>query len=185
MLEDIYITIAILITLMFLDYFLTLKGFKLYKKRYSKYVEVESYELNPKLKYYIKEGKYSFGHLMGVILVSAIVYGFHYIGRNNLLGLGMWVFFLIQGMLFSIFVYLNSIHIQNIIIFNAVNKNPSMLSGKLKRKYLFSLKAGSARALEVFLILLFVFIMVPNSFTLGFALGPLVMLLKLRCWVKK
>ena len=184
MLENIILTIGLIIILMLLDYFLTLKGLKAYKKSYSKFVEFESYELNPIVKESISKGVYNLKHLLSMVLVSLLVYVVHYLSFNNLFGFQIGTFFFTQGMIFSMGVYMNSRHIQNLIIFNWVDKDPSMLSGKIKQKNIFSLKALIAQSIGLFLILIFIFIFVQNMFTLGFSLGPLIVLLKTRSWIK-
>ena len=184
MLENIILTIGLIIILMLLDYFLTLKGLKAYKKSYSKFVEFESYELNPIVKESISKGVYNLKHLLSMVLVSLLVYVVHYLSFNNLFGFQIGTFFFTQVMIFSMGVYMNSRHIQNLIIFNWVDKDPSMLSGKIKQKNIFSLKALIAQSIGLFLILIFIFIFVQNMFTLGFSLGPLIVLLKTRSWIK-
>ena len=53
--------------LMFLDYYLTLKGYKLAKENYLKHFIIESYELNPRFKKSITENRYNFKHLVYLI----------------------------------------------------------------------------------------------------------------------
>jgi hypothetical protein len=160
-----------------------LQGFKFYEKAYSKKVKVESYELNPMFKKSVKKRRYSFRHLFSMIIVSVFLYLIHYFGTNDMLGFRMGTFFLIQGMLFSMLIYINSRHIQNIILFSYIEKNPSVLSGKVKYSYKFSLKASSAGLVGIFIVLFAVFLFVPSFFTFGFALGPLIMLIKQKFWL--
>src|SRR3989338_5605075 len=98
MLENIILTIGLIIILMLLDYFLTLKGLKAYKKSYSKFVEFESYELNPIVKESISKGVYNLKHLLSMVLVSLLVYVVHYLSFNNLFGFQIGTFFFTQGM---------------------------------------------------------------------------------------
>lgn len=184
MLTNVYMTMAILATLMFLDYFLSLKQIRLYEVKYHKYIEYQYLELNPFQRESVETGRYNFKHFLYVLFLLAIVYLVHFLGSNNIFKFTAKTFFIFQGILFSTFIYINSRHVQNIIIFNAVNQNPSMLSGKLKQKYIFSIKASSAHAVGTFLLLFTVFIFNPSYFTFGFALGPLLILYAHKKWVK-
>ena len=62
MLENIYATIFFIVVLMFLDYFLTIKSVNLTKQGFSKYIKVESYELNPLFKGSVSKMQYSLKH---------------------------------------------------------------------------------------------------------------------------
>lgn len=170
---------------MFLDYFLTIKGFRLYKQKYSKFIEAESYELNPNFKKSVNARKYNFLHLIGVIFVSAFIYAIYYLGTNNIFYFTKSSFFTCQGMLFSIFGFINMRHIQNIMIFKFVNKNPSMLSGKLKQKNSFTIYASRISTFTFSIFLFFVFLLVPTSFTFGLALGLFLFSFKQRRYDKK
>ena len=185
MLENIYVTIVIIAVLMILDYSLTLKGFKFYKKKYSKFIQAESYELNPLFKDSVNKNKYNIKHFFSIILVILLLYAFHYLSFHGIFMFTPSSFYFLQGMIFSMFICINSRHIQNLMIFNAINKNPSMLSGKLKQSILFSLKASQAQLFSLSLILIIVFLFSPNMFFLGFAVGPLIILYKSHTWIKK
>jgi len=184
MLNNIYLSLVILASLQFLDYYLTLVGFKLYKSGYNKHVEIESYELNPRFRKSISKGQYSWHHLFFVIVGLLVLWGSHYLGNLEVYGFSMSTFYMLQGMLFSAFVYINTKHIQNILLFRLVRDNPYLLSGKLKQKLLFSLKAGQYGAISTAMLLFFVFIFVPSYFTFGVFLGPLVILFGQWKWQK-
>ena len=184
MLENIYTTILLVVVLMFLDYFLTIKSVKLAKQGYSKYIKVESYELNPIFKENVDKMKYSSRHFLLVIFAAAMLYSFYYLGKNNLI-LSMNSYFMFQGMLFSLFVFINASHIRNLIVFKTVKKDNSLLSGRLRQKHLLSIKMSSADALKVFIILMAFFLFSPSYFNFGFALGPLLLIWKHRTWTKK
>lgn len=182
MITNIWITIGIIVFLMLLDYYLTLKGFRLYSKEYSKKVKSESYELNPMFRKAVKKFKYNYLHLVSMIMVSFFVWLVYFMAG---LSGNYTFFFLLQGMVFSMFAYVNSKHVQNILTIKAVNKKPAMIKGKTTYSLEFSLKSGIIQTFSLFLILLFVFIMVPSAFTLGFAIGPIVLILKQRKWLGK
>jgi len=184
MIENIYITIFLIVFLMFLDFFLTIKSVKLAKQGFSKYIKVESYELNPLFKENVSKMQYSFKHFLLVILTSATVCLFYYLGKNNFI-FNMDTYSMFQGMIFSLFIFVNASHVRNLIVFSMIKKDSSLLSGKIKQKYLFSLKSSSADALKVFLILITLFLFSPSYFNFGFAVGPLFLMLKARAWIKK
>ncbi|MBI4452325.1 hypothetical protein HY637_02770 [Candidatus Woesearchaeota archaeon] len=185
MIQNVYLTIFLIAMLMLLDYYLTMKGFKLYKQKTYKYIKLESYELNTMFKESVNQSTYNFKHLLSVALVSIFVYILYYASYNEILFFHKSTYHFIQGMIFSMFIYINSKHLQNIMTFNAVNRNPSILSGKIKQTTLFSLKSGIAHSFAAFLVLLSLFLLVPSFFTFGFAIGPLAITLKQRKWLKK
>lgn len=185
MLENIYVTIGIVAVLMILDYVLTLQGFKSYKQKYATFVQFESYELNPAFKASVTKNKYDLKHFLSVVAVAVLLYAFHYLSFQRFFGFIPSTFYLLQGMIVSMFICLNATHIQNVMIFNAVNKDPSLLSGKLTQSGLFSLTATRAQFFSLFLIFITLFLFSPDMFILGFALGPLIIFLKTYFWVKR
>lgn len=185
MLDNVYITIILIVILMFLDYFLTIKSIDLAKQGYSKYIKVESYELNPLFKESVNKMQYSLKHFLGVVFVSVIVYAFYYSSVHDILFFNMNGYFMFQGIISSIFIFINASHIRNLIVFNTIKKDKSLLSGKLKQKHLFSLKSYIAESIKLFIILFSLFLFSPSYFTFGFALGPLLIANKNRAWIKK
>ncbi len=184
MFMNIHVAVGIVAALMLLDYFLTFKGYQSYKKHYAKYVEIEAYELNPTFKKSIKEGKYSAKHGASVIFVALILYALYYyiqIVSSPIFNIAMLI--MAQGMLVSAFLYVNVRHIRNLLIFSSIKRDDKMLEGKLRQSNTFSLKASCIDALGMFLMLFFVFLFFPNVFTLGFASGPLIILLVHLRWM--
>ncbi|HLC60268.1 MAG TPA: hypothetical protein VJJ52_02460 [Candidatus Nanoarchaeia archaeon] len=184
MIENVYVTLSLIVILMFLDYFLTIKSVKLAEQGYTKCIKLETLELNPNFRNNVDKKKYSWKHFLGVIFTTIIIYLFHYLGKNNII-FSMNTYFMFEAMLFSIFIFINSSHIRNLIVFDAVIKDKSLLTGKLRQKHLFSLKSTMADAFKVFIILMFLFLFVPSYFTFGFALGPLLLVFKNISWTKK
>lgn len=184
MLENIYITIFLIVILMFLDYFLTIKSVKLAEQGYTKHVKLETLELNPNFRTNVDRKKYSWKHFIGVIFTALVIYFFNYLGKNNII-FSRDTYFMFQGMIFSIFIFINASHTRNLIVFNAIIKDRSLLSGKIKQGHLFSLKSTMADAIKVFVILIAIFLFSPSYFNFGFALGPLLLAFKNRSWTKK
>jgi len=185
MIENVYVTIFLIASLMFLDYFLTIKSVRLAKRGHSRYIKLESYELNPIFRKSVDQMRYSWKHFLGVILAAMGIYFFYYLSVNTILFFSMNGYHMLQGMLLSIFIFINAGHIRNLMVFNAIKKDRSLLSGKLKQSHLFSLKAGIAEAIKLFVILFSLFLLYPSYFTFGFALGPLLVANKGRAWIKK
>ena len=184
MLENVYVTVFLVAVLMFLDYFLTIKSFKLAEQGYTKHIRLETMELNPNLRGSVDRKKYSWKHFLGVIFAAVVIYLFYYLGKNNLI-FSTDTYFMFQGMILSIFIFINASHVRNLIIFNVIKKDKSLLSGKLKQSHLFSLKSTMADAIKVFIVLISLFLFSPSYFTFGFAIGPLLLFFKGKSWMKK
>lgn len=184
MLDNVYITILFVAALMFLDYYLTIKSLKLAEQGYTKHIRLETLELNPSLRGSVDRKKYNWKHFLGVIFAAVVIYFFYYLAKNNLV-FSMDTYFMFQGMMLSIFIFINASHMRNLIVFSTIKKDKTLLSGKLKQKHLFSLKSTMADAIKVFVILISLFLFSPSYFTFGFATGPLLLVLKGKSWIKK
>ncbi len=179
------IHITLITSLMFLDYYLTLKGFRLYKEGYSKHVEAESYELNPIFMKSISSNKYNLIHLISVVFIAVLLAVVYFLSTSQKLYFNIGTYDLLIGMLVSMFAFINSKHLFNLMIFKEIKKNPSILSGKIMQSYEYSIKTSIAQALTTSFVLFFVFVFSPSYFTFGFFLGPLVIALKMKKWGKK
>ena len=140
------------------------------------YYEYEIYELNPYQRDSVERGKYNPWHFISLLFICALLTGLYFSGPNE------FAFF--QGWGLSLFGFIVSRNIRTLIIYYRFNKNPKPLIGKVKETYLYTLDrmVGEVIGITFFLILIFAFI--PSFFTLGFALGPLPLLLKARGWKK-
>lgn len=186
MFGNIYVTIVVVALLMLLDYWLTLKGYVLYKKQISKYIEMEGYELNPLFGNSIERNKYNIRHGVSILMVALVIFVIHYgvenkwspVFNNNFL-------YMAEGMLVSAFSFINIRHLKNISTFLVLKKKKGMLKGKVFQSSEFALRISYYDALGMFLMLLVVFAIIPSAFTLGFASGPLVILLAHFRWISK
>ena len=186
MLGNFYLITSIVVLLMLMDYFLTLKGYSLYSRKYSKNVELESYELNPTFGNNIKQGKYSLRHALSIFVIVGILFLIHFcIDFCQFSIISTPMLYMAEGMLLSAFTYVNVRHLKNILIFKSVDKNPKLLQGKVFQSKEFSLKASIIDCFATFLILFVVLLSVPNFFTLGFASGPLIVMFAHIRWIKK
>jgi len=178
MIQNVYLTIGLVVFLALLDRYLTLYAFSLYKKKYSEFIEIESFELNPFGKKDVEESKLiNFTHLFFVFFACLLIF-ISYLFEANF-------FFFIQGIFLTLFVYTNSRNIKFIIICKEIIKNPNLLTGKIKEKTLFSHKGVRAEMVGVAILLLFIFLMIPSYFTFGCFLGPLVLLMVNEGWKKR
>lgn len=163
-----FFIIVSVVTLMFLDYYLTLKGAFLYKRGFSNYIKLDNYELNPNFQKAISESKYNLRHLLLVIATAILI---SLIFKLN----DMVISAIISGMLLTTFVYINACHLQNILIFKAVEKSPELIKGQIKQTYDFSLKSFRTRLLTVTFPLLLIFLFRPDPFVFGALLGIIIL----------
>src|SRR6185503_13549189 len=131
MIHNVFFIIIVTATLMFLDFYLTIKGAKLYKQGFSDHIKVDNYELNPMFQKNIIDFKYNYRHLLSVILVSILIYLFYFLSQRY--PSNSQSFEVIPGLLFILMGYINANHLRNIMIFKAVNKNPGMLKGQVEQ----------------------------------------------------
>ena len=184
--QNIFVTIIVLAVLMIVDYVLILNGYALYKRTHAKFVDdAESPDVNPLFKKHLDQKKYNLSHFLSIVVVAIVLYSVHYLTTNNLYYFNPWAYPFFSGLLLSRFIYANARHLQNLVVYYALHKDVSLLSGKIKQKKLYSLYVSSAHALGVIFIMLFVLFFTPSWFNLGFALGPLPIISKNIVWMKK
>lgn len=185
MLENIYAIIILVAFLMFSDYFLTLKYTKLAKEVLAKHVEIEEYELNPNFQKNIREGKYNFRHLFGIIrdclglvilyfFVSKISSTFYYA-----------LFHFMEGVILGEIIIINAFHIGQILEMTHLKKNPSLLVGKWKYSYLYSLVKEKYRTISLSVFIFLLLILNPSAFIFGVLVSQLFSLLTLKAWKKQ
>ena len=176
MVYDLLITCVLIIVFGLFDHFSSVYAFKLYSKKLKDYYEYEIFELNPYQRESVEGGRYNSLHFVGLLFLCALLTGSYFSGPNE------FAFF--QGWGLSLFGFIVSRNIRTLIIYHKFNKNPEPFIGKVKETYLYTLDrlVGEVIGITLFLFLIFAFI--PSFFTLGFALGPLLLLLKVRSWKK-
>lgn len=180
-----WLSIILIAALMFLDYYLTLKGQALGKKEYYKHVKIETYELNPTFRGHVSAGTYTIKHFLLVILNCALLFGAYFLTTQNNQFFTATTYDFMRGILLSMFIYINCRHLQNIMLFKKLNKEPKLLSGTLKQAHAFSLHAGKAHAYTTALLLFALWAFNPTWLTFGFALGPFFVGRKHKGWAKK
>lgn len=170
---------------MFLDYYLTLKGAKLYREGFSSHIKAENYELNPMFQKSIQAFKYDKRHFISMVMVSVLIYFLYFLAGKNGNFFPQQQITLIPGIFFTIFLYVNANHLRNITLFKVVKQNPTILRGQVEQDYLYALKNGEAQILVVFIPLLVIFIFTPSYFSFGALLGLGAVYSQLRGWKKK
>lgn len=186
MFENIYVTIGFVTVLMLLDYLLTLWSFESYKKKFHSFVETENFELNPVFKKKIATGKYSVRHAISIALVAFVLFALYHYAYSDCCDLiDPEMFIMAQGMIISAFLYIITRHIRNLLIFASVWKKPSILKGKLRQSNEFLLKTSLIDAFGLTLLLFVLLIFQPSYFMLGFASGPLIVMLAHIYWYKE
>jgi hypothetical protein len=172
LLGNIYFIVGLIALLSFLDYWLTLIAKKYYDKYSSKYLQIETYELNPVFQKSINEGKYNFGHLIGVSILIAIVIFLFYFDRFN------FAFEFVVGMIIITRISVINGHVQNIAYCNFINKHPNLIEGKIKREMGLQYYMSVLGSFSLLSILLIIFIFDQSVFLFGGILGTLLSSIK-------
>lgn len=177
-----FIRVAALICLpilMLCDYYLTLAGKKLRDKVYSNHLSSEEYELNPAWQKDVnKLKKFNYKHILAIILITGYLYFIALLVSDN-------IFSLIYGFLFILYVYIVMRHLQNLLTYHFINKNPEQLSGKVYMGHIFSLKTSQYNSLVTGLMLLVISIWTQSWFILGGAGSMFVFCLTQLRWIKR
>ncbi|UCE39419.1 MAG: hypothetical protein JSW00_09415 [Thermoplasmata archaeon] len=162
---------------MVLDYWLTLISQKYFDKYGSKYLQVESLELNPTFQKSIKEGKYNPKHLLGIIFVIfCLIITFYLKSLNlNIFGFDLGFFYeFLVGFFILIFVSINSGHIQSIFYLNFIGKHPNVIEGRIRREMSLQYYIRMLSFFSISFILLFILIFNPTIFIFGGLIGTLI-----------
>ena len=177
-----FIRVAALICLpilMLCDYYLTLAGKKLRDKVYADQLTSEEYELNPVWQKDVnKLKKFNYKHLLAIILITGYFYFASLLLKDD-------IFFLIYGALFVLYIYIIARHVQNILTYRFINKEPSQLSGKIYLGHLFSLKTSLYQTFTTGLLMLILSAWTQSWFILGGASGLLLFCVTQLRWIKR
>ena len=177
-----FIRVAALICLpilMLCDYYLTLAGKKLRDKVYADHLTSEEYELNPVWQKDVnKLKKFNYKHLLAIILITGYFYFASLLLKDD-------IFFLIYGALFVLYIYIIARHVQNILTYRFINKEPSQLSGKIYLGHLFSLKTSLYQTFTTGLLMLILSAWTQSWFILGGASGLLLFCVTQLRWIKR
>ncbi len=179
--ENIYIILLAAIILMLLDYYLTIVGYHFYLKYAQKHLNIEKYELNPRLQEAIKSKKlFNPRHLMRVILVSGLLFLIWLIREHSDLTRKYYQF--IVGLVFLPMFYVNFLHLDNILSFK---RYPGNVEGRISYSNIFSLKTLRTRVCYIGIILIGVYLLIPEYVLLGGAFGFFTFALAITSWITK
>lgn len=132
----IYIHLALLPTLMLLDYFLTIWSQKLGRKTWRKHFIVENFELNPMFQEAVSQERwFNPGHFIRATLTSSLFILAVIVldGQDNV------VVNFALGTLLMMFCLINANHVSNLFLYHYANQNPSQLSGTVTMEHQLSL----------------------------------------------
>jgi hypothetical protein len=166
-----YPIIIALPLLMLADYYLTLLGAVLRDKKYSKFVVIEEYELNPKFQEAIKQRKLiNVKHLLFTILLSTLMICLAEFSEAPHEDISF-----ILGMLLVMYSVIIGIHVENILFFWYIIKREGQLSGQIYYTYEATLLLSVFRNLLVLLPLIIIYSCEKSSFVLGGICGVIVL----------
>lgn len=177
--ENVFLSIALVAFLMFLDYSLTIIGQKYYRKYYKKYVVIDKYELNPIFEKDVEKSKYPLKHLIGVSLLSVIIYYLFLIDDTK------YIYETSVSTLFFAFLIVNINHLNNIFIFKWVSKNPDLIKGRIMYSRRFSYVSSLTSYISFFIVMLIIYSYVQNPITLGAFLASATFLIANGLWYAK
>lgn len=186
MISNICFTLSLVALLMFLDYYFTLKNYRLYKEKVATIIEVEQFELNPEFQSLVYKNQYSHKHFWGVIVLIAFLWAVWMIEKTFELsgGESSWFqFFATAVIAFLLFVLFQ--HTRNFLNFRAYNKSQTGLEGKLKQSYLYALQTSRGEAVGMMIVFLIHFLLVPSYVAAGFIFGLILMIKQQSVWKKK
>ncbi len=174
--QNIFAVILTIAFLMFLDFSLTLTGQKYYRKYYKKHVEIDKYELNPLFEKDVDEGKYPIKHMVGVILISVIIFFLFIIDSDK------YMFETTVSAILIAYLIVNMNHINNIFIFKWVGKDPKLIKGKISYTRKFSYGSNFISYLSLLIIVLIIFFNVQTPITLGALIASSMFLMANLVW---
>ncbi len=157
--------------LMLADYYLTLLGAVLKDKKYSKFVVIEDYELNPRFQEAIKQKKLiNIKHFLFTFLLSLLMIGLtEFINMpREVIGFILGIFLIAYGMIVGG-------HITNILWFWYVIKKEDQIGGQIHYTYEASVFMTMFHYLMPLLLLIIICIYEKSLFVLGGICGVLLL----------
>ena len=159
-----FIAIGLIVILVQSDFFLTLKGYSLYKKYYAEYYKMESYELNPIWRKTVESGKKL--NIKHKILTILMIILFAFVIQFNK---EVYVFAL--GMILFAFLMINLLHLQNILIFLHFKTRKTDVQGHIEISLVMGLKQSSIVTITYAIFLFVAFLLTQSLILSGGVLG--------------
>jgi hypothetical protein len=113
---------------MICDYYLTLIGRLLHEKGYGKHVEVEQYELNPRWQSSVNKVQWFNIRHLGLVVLTTVLITFG--SQISTEAMAWYIEFFISGLLVLLAAVIGR-HINNILMFYYIIRNPDGLSGQV------------------------------------------------------
>ncbi len=158
-----------ILVLVTLDIWLTFQGQKLYRKYYARFVDVESYELNPLFADAVKKNQYPFLHALRTGPIVGIVFFLQFFIETSPEALLLYQ--VLVGALLSLFLVVNASHVANILFYTWVGRHLEYFSGQLSMKHAALLAQMRTNMPGWFLLVLIAFFLQPSYWLLGMLLG--------------
>ena len=175
----VHFIVGLIFCLMISDFLLTLIGQKYYKQHLKKHIESESYELNPIWQKSIREAKYDYRHLIGVIIVVILIMYIYYYGRSKIL------YEFIIGLVVILNIAVLSKHIQNIAIYKFIGRYPKSVEGKMQINMGLSYYTSMMFYFSFLLLLVVILLFTQTIFILGGLIGIIIHLGRHYFWLQK
>ena len=173
------IIIGVIFILSILDFFLPQLSSHFYRSSFSQFVEYESLGRkisDPDEEKKRKKSKWGYFLLkLFLILVLVILWAQSRTFESKAI-LALYLFAV--GFAFFTFLIMDLRHLQNILFFWYISKNPQSLSGKIIFKSQTSLRQSAIQFSSFFLLLLAILIFSPSYFFLGGICGSLFLILR-------
>lgn len=176
---NIYFVMGLIFCIMILDYALTLVGQKHYKLYYKQHMDIESYELNPIWKKSIREVKYDYRHLIGVVFILILIIYIHYYGRSR----NLYEFMV--GLVVVLYTAVLSKHIQNIAMYKFIGRHPESVEGKVQINMNLSYHTSMMFYVSFLLLLVVILLFTQTIFILGGVTGITIHLVRHYSWLKR
>jgi len=177
-----YFIVALVPILMLCDYYLTILGFILYKRHYSRHFKFEEYELNPLFQSSIKKHKwFNLRHMASVALVT-ICAVFMVSGAKSIAN-GVEGFFF--GWILVTFSAIIGKHLTNILLFLHALKHPDEISGEIYLNYRFQLRVSQYSIVGILCPFIVLLLFNQTSFIWGGVAGLIFLWLIHSCWLDK
>lgn len=156
--------IILLPILMIADYYLTILGAVLHKKRYGQHFMIETYEMNPYYREQIDSNSLlNFRFAFNIVLNFSIVFlvSLLFTGKHE------FVYQILIGFYLTLFGYIVGLHVSNILTFRFSENNPETFEGSVRIPHKFNLRRSLYMNAVLFFPLFFVTVFSFSFFVLG------------------
>jgi len=166
---------------MLADYFMTVWGAILAERKYRQHFKIEHYELNPLWQKHIRQKKwFNPKHLALVALMTA----FCFLLSSGLTA-GDFVSQGLFGYLTILFASVIGTHLNNILLFSYLDRNPGSISGEVTMSHTMMLSMAQFRVFGLLFVLGLLAIFSPTPFVIGGLLSQVAVVFVKWAWLVK